>query len=195
MNTFDVMSDLSHYLSSGERVLWEGRSRHRTGATWNAGVIFVGIFVAVAILVFVIVAAVASSRGLDADDRVVGLLIMPIIFLAVGLGIGIPLIVMGRRYGDSRYVVTSSAAMIVIPGGWGGKQVQVVPLRNVSLISLVENRDGTGTLTFGQNPMWAYGARYSGARWMGGAGSVPAFWNIERPAEVYQLIRRQMNEA
>jgi hypothetical protein len=35
--------------------------------------------------------------------------------------VGIPLALVGRQAGRGRYVVTSSAVMIVNEGGWGGR--------------------------------------------------------------------------
>jgi hypothetical protein len=65
----------------------------------------------------------------------------------------------------------------------------VVALKNLQQITLSENRDGTGTLTLGSSP-YAYG-RYSSS-WA--IDSMPTFANIEKPQEVYQLIRKQMDE-
>lgn len=189
---FEMSNDLAQYLSPGERVLWQGRSHRRPGIASGGGAIFLGIFVAVGLAVFIIFIALASEQRIDSDDARIGLVLIPFIFLAVGLGVGIPLILANRRFNKSRYVVTSTSAMVVNEGGWSGKQVMVVPLKGMPLVSLIENRDGTGTLVFGQNAMMTANARYSGAWWM---GSMPVFWNIERPLEVYQLIRRQMGEA
>ncbi len=85
-------------------------------------------------------------------------------------------------------MVTSAAAIIVSENRWTGKRVTVIPLKSAPQVSLTENRDGTGTLMFGHNPLMI-NSRYSGGWW---TDSLPAFWNVERPLEVYQLIRRQM---
>lgn len=129
-----------------------------------------------------------DSRG----DQAV-FVILPIIFLAVGLGVGLPLLLMGRRASNAQYFITTSSAFIVSPAmSWSGKRVVVILLKNLQQITLAENRDGTtGSLTFGVYPQ-TVNARYSGGWWL---DSMPAFWNIERPLEVYQLIRKQMNEA
>ncbi len=66
----------------------------------------------------------------------------------------------------------------------------VVALKNLQQLTLSENRDGTGTLTLATGPHAAYD-RYRN-NWL--TDSAPAFANIERPLEVYQLIRRQMDE-
>jgi hypothetical protein len=190
MNTLDESSDLNAYLAPGERILWEGRGRARLFSAANGGLIFLVIFMAMAVVMFFVFAAVgADGAGRSGDGRMV-FIILPLVFLAVGLGVGIPLAIVGRQFANSRYIVTSSAAMIVTERSWMGRQVTIVPLKSMPVLSLVENRDGTGTLTFGQNPMWA-NTRASGGWWM---NSLPAFWNIERPLDVYQLIRRQAAE-
>ena len=98
---------------------------------------------------------------------------------------------MGQRTGNARYTVTTASAIIRYPAtAWAGQRTTVLPLKNLQQLTLNENRDGTGTLTFGQSFMAGYG-RYSSS-WL--MESTPAFWNIERPREVYQLIRKQMAE-
>ena len=91
---------------------------------------------------------------------------------------------------SARYFVTNaSAIMVYSPTAWSGRRVTVVPLKNLQQLTVSENRDGTGTLTLATSPA-AYG-RYSSS-WA--ADAVPAFTNIEKPWEVYHLIRRQMDE-
>jgi hypothetical protein len=68
--------------------------------------------------------------------------------------------------------------------------VTIIPLKNIQQLTLSENRDGTGTLTFGQSLYSGYG-RY-GSSWL--MDAVAAFWNIEQPQDVYQLIRKQLAE-
>ena len=98
-------------------------------------------------LLFVTTTRTARTRSDDA----VAFIILPIVFLAVGLGVGIPLLVMGRRTSNARYFVTTSSAIILYaPTAWSGSRVTVLPLKNLQQITLSENRDGTGTLTFGQ---------------------------------------------
>ena len=189
---FEASNDSRMYLSADERILWEGRSKRRFALVSNPGVLFAAIFGAVAAILLVVFAAIGSSpsrvgRGSPPTEIV---LILPFIFLVIGLSVGIPLILAGRQTGNARYMVTSAAAMIVSESRWTGKRVTVVPLKNVSTVSLTENRDGTGTLVFGQNPFMV-NARYSGG-WL--MDAMPAFWNIERPLEVYQLIRKQMTD-
>jgi hypothetical protein len=181
---FERSNDLTPYLSPGERVVWEGRSRRPVSSASTGGAIFLAIFVAISILMLVIFAAAGPRVG---RDDTIAFVIIPVILLAVGLGVGIPLIVYGRQISRARYVVTSAAAIILSEGNWIGKRVTVVPLKNIQQVALTENRDGTGSLVFGQNA-YAAGSRYGG--WW--SDTTSAFWNIDRPLEVYQLIRRQM---
>ena len=187
---FETTNDLANYLSPNERVLWQGLGRRRTNSASVSGWIFLGMFATMAIIFLALFFTVPRSSSSRGDGAV--FVIVPIIFLMVGLGVSLPLWLMGRRANNARYCVTTSSAFIVYPAmNWSGRRVAVIPLKNLQQITLVENRDGTGTLTFGVYPQ-TVNARYSGGWWL---DSVPAFWNIERPLEVYQLIRKQMNEA
>jgi hypothetical protein len=108
----------------------------------------------------------------------------------IGLVIGIPLILYGRQMSNALYIVTTQAVMIVSESRLIGKRMTIVPLQSVPIITLIENRDGTGTLTFGQN-MLPPNMRYAGSPIV---DTTPGFWNIEQPLQVYQLIRKQMSE-
>jgi hypothetical protein len=186
----DLTGDLNSYLASGERVLWQGQGKRRlTSAAWG-GYFFIAMFVVFALIFGGVFAGLSSStRGVRSDDSMV-FIILPIIFLAVGLGVGIPWVLMGNRASKARYFVTNLSAIIVYaPIANAGQRVTVVALKNLQQITLSENRDGTGTLTLASSP-YAYG-RYASS-WASDA--VPTFANIERPQEVYQLIRKQMDE-
>ncbi len=187
---FDT-NELSGYLAPNERVLWQGQGKRRLNATSTGGVIFIVMFVSfAAILGLIFMATAGGKRG--GDDEFVAFIIVPIVLLSVGLGVGIPLVVMGQRSSNARYFVTNTAALIIYPPtGWAGSRVTILPLKNLQQLTLSENRDGTGTLTFGQSLYSSYG-RYSNS-WL--MDSIPAFSNIDQPRDVYQLIRRQMAEA
>lgn len=184
---FEGSSDLAAYLAPGERVMWEGRGRRGPASASVGGMIFLGVFGVMALAILIIFAAVGPTEDVPPAIAVV----LPIIFLGIGLGVGIPWLIIGQQASRARYVVTSASAMIVSENRWTGKRVTVIPLKSLPQVSLTENRDGTGTLMFGQN-LLMMNSRYSGGWW---TDSIPAFWNIERPLEVYQLIRRQMGEA
>ncbi len=184
---FDLTNDLNAYLVPHERVLWQGQGTRRLSTTALAGFLFAGLFIALAALMAEMFTTIpARSRGSDPF-----VLILPIIFLAVGLGVGIPWVVMGNQVGKARYYVTNASAfMVYAPATGTRKRVTVVALRNLQQLTLNENSDGTGTLTFAASPYAMYG-RYSSGRLL---DWTPTFANIERPLEVYQLIRRQMEE-
>jgi 4-amino-4-deoxy-L-arabinose transferase-like glycosyltransferase len=183
---FDLTGELNSYLVSGERVLWQGRAKRRLNVMATSGVAFIIMFVGFA-LIFGFVFTLTSTSSLRRDPAAI---ILPIIFLAVGLGVGIPWVLMGNRASNARYFVTNLSAIIVYaPLANSGQRVTMVSLKNLQQLTLSENRDGTGTLTLASSP-YAYG-RYSSS-WASDA--VPTFANIEQPWEVYQLIRKQMDE-
>jgi hypothetical protein len=187
---FDLTSELTAYLAPNERVLWQGQGKRRlTGAAWG-GYFFIAMFVGFALIFGALFATLSgNSRGGRSDDAM-AFIIMTIVFLAVGLGVGIPWVLMGNRASKARYFVTNLSAIIVYaPIANSGQRVTMVSLKNLQQITLNENRDGTGTLTLGSSP-YAYG-RYSSS-WA--IDPVPAFANIEKPWDVYQLVRKQMDE-
>ena len=188
---FDFAGDLNSYLVSGERVLWQGRGKRRMTSAALGGYFFIAMFVAFALIFGVLFLTLSSSsRGARSSDSI-AFIILPIIFLSIGLGVGVPWVLMGNRASTARYFVTNLSAIIVCaPTAGSGQRVTVVTLKNLQQITLSENRDGTGTLTLASSPYAAYG-RYSSG-WA--IDSVPAFANIEKPQEVYQLIRKQMDE-
>ncbi len=187
---FDLMGDLNSYLASGERVWWQGQGKQRLNSAAIGGYLFLAMFVSFALIFGALFLTLSSSsRGARSSDSIV-FIILPIIFLAVGLGVGVPWVLMSNRASTARYFVTNSSAIIVYsPTTWSGKRVTVVPLKNMQQLTVSENRDGTGTLALASRSL-AYG-RYSSG-WA--TDSMPAFANIEKPWEVYHLIRRQMDE-
>lgn len=183
---FNSTNNFNPYLTPGESVLWQGRGKRRMNSAALSGWIVMAIFSGV-ILIFLTLAVTLPVSSRSRSDEPV-FIILPIVFLMVGLGVGLPLVLMGQRTSNALYAVTTASAIIVYPGlTWSGKRVAVLPLKGLQQIVLSENRDGTGTLTFGMYPM-TMNTRYS-SWWL---DSLPAFWNIDRPLEVYQLIRKQM---
>ena len=184
---FEVSNDLSSYLAPNERVLWEGRGKRRLSSASTGGLIFLVVFVGLAlffVLLFFLTSTSSRGRGDTAP-----MIILPIMFVVIGLAVGIPLYMAGRQSSNARYLVTTLSAMIIGQNAWSGRRVTVIALRNAPQVTFTENRDGTGTIMFGSNPYVAYGRSYSS--WY--ADATPAFWNIERPLEVYQLIRKTMS--
>lgn len=188
---FDMTSDLNNYLAPNERVLWQGQGRRKIFSTANPGVLFALIFGGIAALMLIIFPGIGASSRSSSSVPSFFVVFFPLLFIVIGLGVGVPLSMLSRNSANARYSVTTAAAIIVNDNRWlSGKRTTIVPLKNIAQLSLTENRDGTGTLTFGSNPSAAYG-RYNSS-WL--MDSTPAFWNIEKPLEVYQLIRRQMSE-
>ena len=188
---FDSTNELNPYLTSGERVLWQGQGKRRMNSTAMGGYLFLTVFVAFALIFGVLFVTLASSSRSARGSDTIFFIILPIIFLAVGLGVGVPWVLLSSRARNARYFVTNSSAIVVYSPTTGmGRRVMVVALQNLQQLTLSENRDGTGTLTLASSPYAAYG-RYSSS-WL--TDSVPAFAHIEQPLEVYQLIRKQMDE-
>jgi hypothetical protein len=186
---FEMTNEISGYLAPNERVLWQGQGQRRLNSTAAGGAVFIAMFIALVVILGVFFAVSASSSRSRSSDAA-PLVILPIILVTIGLSVFVPLLVMGRRTSNARYFVTTAAAILLYPPTvWSGRRVIVVPLKNLQQVTLSENRDGSGTLTFGQSLMAGYG-RYSNSGW---TDSTPAFSNIERPMEVYQLIRQQMS--
>ena len=187
---FDLTTDLNSYLAPGERVVWQGQGKRRMNSSAMGGYFFAVMFAVVGLMfAAVFVSLMSTSRSTRGFDPF--MFILPIFIIAIGLGVGLPWILLARRTGNARYYVTNSSALIVYASGArSGKRVTVMPLKNLQQLTLSENRDGTGTLTLASSPYAAYG-RYSNS-WV--IDSVPTFANIERPQEVYQLIRKQMDE-
>jgi hypothetical protein len=188
---FDLTGELNSYLASGERVVWQGQGQRRLNSAATGSYFFVALFVALALIFGVLFLTLpGGSRSARSSDSL-AFIILPIIFLAVGLGVGVPWLLMSSRASRARYFVTNASAIIVYsPTAWAGRRVTVVPLKNLQQLTVSENRDGTGTLALASGPTAAYG-RYAGS-WA--ADAAPAFANIEKPWEVYHLIRRQMDE-
>ncbi len=185
---FDLTSDLNSYLAPNERVLWQGQGKRRANMSTMGGYLFIVTFALFGLLMAGMFMALpfGSRSGRNSDPFFI---IFPIALVAIGLGVGLPWVVLGRRAGNARYFVTNFSAIIVYAPTTGmGQRVTIVALRNLAQLTLSENRDGTGTLTLASNP---YASRYSNS-WM--SDSPPAFANIEQPLQVYQLIRRQMAE-
>ena len=188
---FDMTNDLNNYLAPNERILWQGQGQRKIWSASNPGVLFALIFGGIAAFILVMFLTIGSTSRARTSDTQFLTVFLPLLFIVIGLSVGLPLMLMGRGAAKARYIVTTMAAIIVNDNRWGGgKRTTIIPLKNVAQLSLTENRDGTGTIMFGSNPLAAYG-RYNNT-WL--MDSTPSFSNIEKPLEVYQLIRKQMSE-
>ena len=182
----DSTYEFTAYLAPNERVLWQGQGRRKFLAFGSTSAIVV--LAIIAALGFGMLATCLTASNLSRGPAYLfPLVLVAFILVIVGLSIGIPLMAAGRRTSNARYAVTTSSALIISQGPWSGKRVTMLPLKSLPQVTLVENRDGTGTLLFSNSPY--VGTRYS-STWV--ADALPGFWNIEQPMNVYQLIRKQM---
>jgi hypothetical protein len=101
-------------------------------------------------------------------------------------------LMVGRFFVDSRvraktyYGVTDQRAMIV--SGLLSRKVTSLPFRAMPQVTLTERSDGSGTLTFGQPPPFAFMSE--GLNWPGMENRmVPSFSLIENAKDVYRQIR------
>ncbi|MCA1552999.1 MAG: hypothetical protein LC737_01330 [Chloroflexi bacterium] len=190
---FDAaMNAIAPYLAPDERIEWQGRSRGRAwGALSATGGILLAVFVTLALILFAISMLLGATIPPSDSSGIQVFVILPLIFLMVGLGVGLPLLLAGLRTPQAIYFTTTHAAIIYGESRWIGRRITVVSLANLSTISVIENRDGTGSLIFGQNAFaGSANARYGSSQW---ADAMPAFWNIDQPRELYQRIRAQMH--
>lgn len=114
-------------------------------------------------------------------------------FVLVGL-----YMIFGRFWTDARlrantfYGVTSERILIV--SGFFSRQTKSLNLETLADLSLSEKADGSGTITFGSMPYWAW--MYSGAAWPGmGMQLVPQFESLPDARTVYDLIRKTQSES
>jgi hypothetical protein len=187
---FDMTNDLNNYLAPNERVVWQGKGTRKFFSASKPGVLLALIFGGIAAFMLIMFLTIGSSSRSRTSDTQFLTVFLPLLFIVIGLSVGLPLMLMGRGAANARYIVTTAAAIIVNDNRWGGKRTTIIPLKNIAQLSFTENRDGSGTITFGSNPLAAYG-RYNNT-WLMDSSS--AFSNIEKPLEVYQLIRKQMSE-
>ena len=183
--------NIARYLGPHEQVVWRGTSQRRlwTGQSASGGV-FLMLFLGFSAALFIMFSVLSLQPGRPGSVGPQIFLIIPFVFLIIGLAVGLPLIIFGQQAANAQYFVTNESAIMFSESRWTGRRVTVLPLRNLAVVTLNENRDGTGSLVFAVSPYAGYGStRYQGGIW---AGALPAFWNIERPLEVYQMIRRQM---
>jgi len=117
----------------------------------------------------------------------------PVFFMLWGLpfvGAGIFMVV-GRFWVDSwrrartTYAVTSDR--VIINSGFFTPTSKSLSLRTLTDVTLQEQADGTGTITFGSVPPFA--AVYAGMSWWPGAPQLTAFEMIPDARRVYAIIR------
>ena len=183
---FDTTTETALYLARDEKILWQGRNTKRTPTSSSLVLMAFGMCSALAIGYFIVfVWQPGSSWGLGLGmSSEMGILLIVLLIFGPALAF---LAYQGRLERNTRYVVTNSAALIVSQGRQSSIRLTTIPFRGLSEVRVVENRDGTGTLMFND-----------ASRAMASSGGLTptasAFWNIEKPWEVYQLIRKQIDE-
>jgi hypothetical protein len=160
-----------------ETALWEGRSGRKVGGN----VVLLGIPLIVAgVLILLFQTPLLGGFYLSRSSLpLLLLLLLPLFMVAM-------FVLAGPR--DERYLVTSRSILIGARTWTGKFQVTAIPLSNLQQITLRSNTGSTGTLVFGSGPTSSVNTD-SSSRF-----GLPAFWKIEQPWEVYQLIRKQIDE-
>jgi hypothetical protein len=182
----DPINEAALYLAPDEKILWQGRNTKRTPTSSSLALMAFGMCSALAIgyfIVFVWQPGSSWGMGLGMSSEMGILLIVLLVFGPVLAFLAFQ----GRRERNTRYVVTNLAALIVSQGSQSSIRLTTIPFGGLSEVRVIENRDSTGTLMFNE-----------GSRAVASSGGLAqtgaAFWNIEKPWEVYQLIRKQMDE-
>lgn len=177
-------SEIERELSSGEKLLWSGQPAQGFRLRPSDAFLIPFSLVWCAFAIFW-EASVFSSKA-------------PIFFKLWG----VPFVLVGLYFVAGRFFVDVKARTrtfygvtndrIIIIGGLFSRQTKSLQLRTLSDISLVERRDGSGTITFGsQYPF----VRQMPSGWPGASQyAPPAFEMIERAKETYELIRRAQKE-
>jgi hypothetical protein len=173
----EAIDSLRQYILPTETVLWEGRSGRRAGG--NVGLLLIPVIAAI-VLVLLFQTPLMGDWYLAPSSLPLLLLFVLPFFMAAFFFLA------GPR--DERYLVTSRSILISARSWVGKAQVTVIPLRNLQQITLRSFAGSTGTLVFGSSPAGNANTD-SSSRF-----SLPTFWKIEQPGEVYQLIRKQIDE-
>jgi len=89
----------------------------------------------------------------------------------------------------TKYFITSQK--IIIQSGIFNKQTKILPLQSIAEITITENKDGSGTLSFNESsmPLKRYDFGEGGAQMI--KTKAPAFEFIQNVRSVYELIQTQ----
>jgi Bacterial PH domain len=173
-------SEIERELSSGERLLWSGQPRQ--GFRFRATDAFMIPF-----SLFWCGFAIFWEYSVMTTKAPFFFKLWGVPFVLIGL-----YIVVGRFAADVKirartyYGVTTDR--IIIVSGLFSRQTKSLQLRTLSDISLAERADGSGTITFG--PQFMFAPRMPSG-WPGSSQyAAPAFEMIERAKETYDLIRQ-----
>jgi len=86
-----------------------------------------------------------------------------------------------------RQLTPSFGTLIALASGLGRRKVKSLDLRTITDISMTEQSDGSGTITFGAQPQLSY---LAGTGWPGvGNSSAPSFDLVENVKSIHEMIR------
>ncbi len=179
------------YLLPGERLLWTGRPRQGL-AFYPMDVLLIPFSLmwgGFAIFWNYSVWTSFPDSGTP-DDWVFKLWGLP--FLAVGL-----YLIAGRFLFDawvrrrSYYAVTNERILILRTSPT--TKLISLDIQSLPMFELAEKRDGTGTIVFdSENVGYSWFGRNRGLGiWTPAASASPQFFRVDRPREVYELIRKR----
>ena len=186
-------SAIEQELSRGERLVWSGQPRR--GIRLRAADLFIIPFSILwcGFFIFWEAEVLTMSKFKAAGPIGIVFALFGLPFVVIGLHL-----VFGRFLADAAarkrtfYGLTSDRILIV--SGWLSRRTKSLNLRTLSDISLIERRDGSGTITFG--PSSPFGQWFPMGSWPGaGQLAPPAFDMIDDAKTVYDLIRETQKTA
>ena len=184
---------ITQYLDPGEKLLWAGRPRG--GVRLRAQDVFLipfSLFWGGFAIFWEYSVSTMTAHARGPVPVIFPLFGVP--FVCVGL-----YLIFGRFFVDAKgrertyYGVTNERAIII--RGLFSRQTKSLQLRAVADVSLSQRTDGSGTITFGQAPMFgAFSA--AGGSWPGtGRYAAPSFDMIEGAKEVYDIVRNAQRQS
>ena len=172
--------ELSAYLDPGEKLLWTGRPVH--------GIVFTPLdwyFIPFSVVWFGIVLYI-FWQGATANPEPMSALV-GVLFV----GIGIYLLV-GRFFADafyrSRLVYGVTDRRAIIASGILQRSLQSIDLSSLSGLKREDRADGSGTIFFGDQPLYWYG--WYGPGFLRPLGTM--FFRIADVKAVYTIVREAM---
>jgi hypothetical protein len=189
MIVLNPISETAPCLAPDEKVLWQGRNMHATSIRLRPMEVAFAMCIVLAagcFGVFIWQPSPAWGTGLGMIGKV---------FLTLGMLLTfgfLPVLVLtwqDPQERNIRYLVTSSAALIVLRSSQSRVLLMTIPFADPWGVPMRirENHDGTGTLYF----CGPFAKATSKGR---SAYIKPVFWNIENPRDVYRLIREQADD-
>ena len=176
---------LRSYLLRGERILWMGKPRQGIALRAADGILIpFSLFWGGFAIVWNALVWTMPFSGPDLFFKLFGL---P--FLVIGI-----YIMFGRFFHDAAirrklvYAVTDQRVLVLKAAR--SANLTSLDLRHLSALELEEHRDGTGTISFDAGSSWLASGKYGGMDWwLPSLAAKSRFFRIERPRDVYSLIR------